>query len=70
MNTGRYVLSQILDLVDRKTLARLVERYGLYSFGSLTGTLTKFKSLTSILLLKPLISCILQLRLYLTTGHP
>jgi hypothetical protein len=28
MNTGRYVLSQILDLVDRKTLARLVERYG------------------------------------------
>lgn len=27
MNTGRYVLSQILDLIDRKTLARLVERY-------------------------------------------
>lgn len=27
MNTGRYVLSQILDLIDRKTLSRLVERY-------------------------------------------
>lgn len=27
MNTGRYVLSQILDLVDRKTLSRLVQRY-------------------------------------------
>src|SRR5664279_6611629 len=27
MNSGRYILSQILDLVDRKTLARLVERY-------------------------------------------
>ena len=27
MNSGRYVLSQILDLVDRKTLSRLVERY-------------------------------------------
>lgn len=28
MNTGRYVLSQILDLVHWQTLARLVERYG------------------------------------------
>lgn len=27
MNTGRFVLSQILDLVDRKTLSRLVERH-------------------------------------------
>ena len=27
MNPDRYNLSQILDLVDRKTLARLVERY-------------------------------------------
>ncbi len=27
MNSGRYVLSQLLDLVDRKTLSRLVERY-------------------------------------------
>jgi hypothetical protein len=27
MNSGRYILSQVLDLVDRKTLARLVERY-------------------------------------------
>jgi hypothetical protein len=27
MNAGRYVLSQILELVDRKTLARLVTRY-------------------------------------------
>jgi hypothetical protein len=27
MNSGRYVLSQILDLVDRKTLSRLVKRY-------------------------------------------
>jgi hypothetical protein len=27
MNSGRYILSQILDLVDRKTLSRLVERY-------------------------------------------
>ena len=27
MNTGRYVLSQILDLVHRQTLSRLVERY-------------------------------------------
>jgi hypothetical protein len=27
MNSGRYVLSQVLDLVDRKTLSRLVERY-------------------------------------------
>lgn len=27
MNSGRYVLSQILDLVDRKTLFRLVKRY-------------------------------------------
>ena len=27
MNTGRYVLSQVLDLVDRKTLFRLVQRY-------------------------------------------
>jgi hypothetical protein len=27
MNSGRYVLSQILDLVDRKTLSRLVNRY-------------------------------------------
>ena len=27
MNTGRYILSQILDLVDRKTLSRLVDRY-------------------------------------------
>jgi len=27
MNSGRYVLSQILDLVDRKTLSRLVDRY-------------------------------------------
>ncbi len=27
MNTGRYVLSQILDLVDRKTLSRHVTRY-------------------------------------------
>lgn len=27
MNSGRYILSQILDLVDRKTLSRSVERY-------------------------------------------
>jgi len=27
MNSGRYILSQILDLVDRKMLFRLVERY-------------------------------------------
>jgi Domain of unknown function (DUF4372) len=27
MNSGRYILSQLLDLVDRKTLSRLVERY-------------------------------------------
>jgi len=28
MNSGRYILCQVLDLVDRKTLARLVTRYG------------------------------------------
>jgi hypothetical protein len=28
MNFGRFILSQLLDLVDRKTLSRLVERYG------------------------------------------
>ncbi len=28
MNTGRYVLSQIIELVERKTLSRLVARYG------------------------------------------
>jgi len=28
MNTGRYVLSQILDMVDRKTLWRYAQRYG------------------------------------------
>ena len=27
MNTGRSILSQVLDLVDRKTLSRLVQRY-------------------------------------------
>ncbi len=27
MNSGRYILSQVLDLVDRKTLSRLVEHY-------------------------------------------
>ena len=27
MNTGRYILSQVLDLVHRKTLSRLVQRY-------------------------------------------
>ena len=27
MNSGRYILSQVLDLMDRKTLARLVERH-------------------------------------------
>jgi len=27
MNTGRHILSQILDMVDRKSLSRLVERY-------------------------------------------
>jgi len=27
MNSGRYILSQVLDLVERKTLSRLVERY-------------------------------------------
>ncbi len=27
MNVGCYVLSQILDLIDRKTLSRLVEHY-------------------------------------------
>jgi len=27
MNSGRSILSQVLDLVDRKTLARLVDRY-------------------------------------------
>jgi hypothetical protein len=27
MNSGRYVLSQVLDLVDRKSLSRLVQRY-------------------------------------------
>jgi hypothetical protein len=31
MNTGRYVFSQILDLVDRKTLSRLVQRYDVES---------------------------------------
>ena len=28
MNSGRYVLSQIIELVERKTLSRLVTRYG------------------------------------------
>jgi hypothetical protein len=28
MNTGRYILSQIIELVERKTLSRLVARYG------------------------------------------
>jgi hypothetical protein len=28
MNTGRYVFSQIIEFVDRKTLSRLVARYG------------------------------------------
>ena len=28
MNTGRYVVSQIMDLIHRQTLDRLVERYG------------------------------------------
>lgn len=28
MNTGRYVLSQIIELVERKTLSRLVTKYG------------------------------------------
>ena len=28
MNTGRYVLSQIIELVERKTLSRLVAGYG------------------------------------------
>lgn len=27
MNSGRFVLSQLLDLIDRKTLSRLVDRY-------------------------------------------
>jgi hypothetical protein len=27
MNSGRYVLSQVLDLVERKLLSRLVQRY-------------------------------------------
>jgi hypothetical protein len=27
MHSGRYIFSQVLDLVDRKTLSRLVERY-------------------------------------------
>ena len=27
MNSGRYILSQVLDWVDRKMLSRLVERY-------------------------------------------
>jgi hypothetical protein len=27
MNSGRYILSQLLDLVDRKTLSRFVDRY-------------------------------------------
>jgi hypothetical protein len=27
MNSGRYILSQVLDLVDRKMLFRLVKRY-------------------------------------------
>ena len=27
MNSGRYVLSQVLDLIRRQTLDRLVERY-------------------------------------------
>ena len=27
MNSGRYVLSQIIELVERKTLSRLVARY-------------------------------------------
>jgi hypothetical protein len=31
MNTGRYVFSQILDVVDRKTLSRLVQRYDVES---------------------------------------
>lgn len=28
MNSGRYILSQVLDLVERKTIERLVTRYG------------------------------------------
>lgn len=28
MNLGRYILSQLIDLVERKTLARAAERYG------------------------------------------
>jgi hypothetical protein len=27
MNSGRFILTQILDLVNRKMLSRLVERY-------------------------------------------
>ena len=33
MNSGRYILSQVLDLVDRKTLSRLVEHYDAESRG-------------------------------------
>jgi hypothetical protein len=28
MNSDRYVLSQIIELVERKTLSRLIARYG------------------------------------------
>jgi len=27
MNSGRYTITQVLDLVERKTLTRLAERY-------------------------------------------
>jgi hypothetical protein len=33
MNSGRYVLSQVLELVDRKSLFRLVQRYDAESKG-------------------------------------
>ena len=41
MNSGRYVLSQVLDLVERKLLSRLVQRYaaesGVRHFGGIAG---------------------------------
>jgi hypothetical protein len=29
MNSGRYILTQVLDLVERKTLTRLADRYSI-----------------------------------------
>ncbi|MCW5555967.1 MAG: IS4 family transposase [Verrucomicrobiae bacterium] len=42
MNSGRYVLSQVLDLVERKLLSRLVERYNAESRVRHFGTRQQF----------------------------